>query len=355
MSRPPTPTAMLDLPVAAGRDVLRAGLMAMRVLPGVMPADRNGRDEVLRGLVAHPATVIFIDISRKNGAPGSTLLQLDAVMPRDETRRRVILTRLGSGHVSGADRRWVRSLGFGDLLADFDARDCEGGLRSALDSVARLLDLPPLAPAALERYARALTEGRGNKNPRRTVRNLAGSSAEAFAELLLRSLDLRDRSYRLQNYPGCFVGSEAVAWIARHLRCSPQHAVAVGQALGELGLLSHVVQEHPFLDEHLFYRLTLSDAADRLELDEASATLRGKGGLAIADRVYLGKTYRRCWVGSQAVDKLCSRFGLARHDAWVIMHRLMQFGLFEHVTHARPFIDGPFFYRFGGLPAEPVV
>jgi hypothetical protein len=30
----------------------------------------------------------------------------------------------------------------------------------------------------------------------------------------------------------------------------------------------------------------------------------------------------------------------------------MQFGLIEHVTHSRPFIDGAYFYRFCGLPAD---
>ena len=40
------------------------------------------------------------------------------------------------------------------------------------------------------------------------------------------------------------------------------------------------------------------------------------------------------------------------HDAWVLLHRLMQFGLIVHVTQSRPVIDGAFYYRFTGMPAD---
>ena len=48
----------------------------------------------------------------------------------------------------------------------------------------------------------------------------------------------------------------------------------------------------------------------------------------------------------EAVDALVARHGLPRLEAWLALHRLMQFGLVEHVTQARPFIDGDYYYRF---------
>ena len=352
MSPLPAAAAMLALPPVAGRSALRAGLSVLGVHPGGLPIDRRGRDTVLRRLGDHPATVVFIDISRGGASTSPTLLELDAVLPRDDSRQRVFLTRLVGGHVSDADRRWVQSLAFADLLPEFDALDCEGSLRTALDAVARVLSLPPLVPASLARYARVMNEERDGSTPRSTIRALTGLSAEGFAALLNLSLDIGDRSYHLWSYPRCFVGSQAVAWIARRFHRSAAEAVALGQALGSLGLLVHVSHEHPFLDDRLFYRLAVSEAADRLDLGTAFGALRGPNGVPIDDRSHLGKTYTNCWIGSEAVDHLYTKYGLARQDAWLVLHRLMQFGLIEHVAHARPFVDGKFFYRFAGLPVE---
>lgn len=356
MARPSESTVLLDLPDVAGRAALRAGLMAMRLAPTPLPTDRQGRDTVLRGLADKPKALAFVDISHGGPAATPTLLHLDATLPRGAIRERVVLTRLapgpGMGHVSEADRRWVRQLGFADLIPEFDPMDCEGSLRSALELVARALALEPVTPAELARYARVMNDSRDTSSPRAAIRALSGLSAEGLGELLSRSLDIGDRTWRLQRYPHCFVGSEAVAWMARHFKRSAPEALALGQALMSLGLLVHVAHEHPFLDDKLYYRLAISAAAEAIDLGDALTALVSGRGVPIADRSYLGKTYPRCWVGSEAVDHLVAVHGLKRHDAWVLLHRLMQFGLIEHVTHSRPVIDGAFYYSFTGMPAD---
>lgn len=341
---------MIDLPAVAGRTALRAGLMAMRVTPCNLPSDRRARDVVLQRLGMHTETVVFLDISRGASAMAPTLPQLDAVMPRDHSRRRVFLTRLADGHVSSSERHWARALGFGDLLPEFDPVDCEGELRIALDSTALKLSLPRLEPADLTRYARVFNGVRAMTSPRTTTRSLTGQSAEALAAQLSRSLAIRDRSYHLLSYPACFVGADAVDWLARRYQRSRTEAVLVGQALQSLGLLDHVVHEHPFLDNHLYYRLAHSEAADRVDLGAVWSGLLGSDGVEVADRSHLGKVYSQCWVGSDAVDWVHRRFSLARHEARIVLHRLMQCGLIEHVALSRPVIDGAFFYRFSGLP-----
>ncbi len=356
MNRPAEATVLLGLPDVPARAALRAGLMAMRLAPAPLPTDHRGRDTVLRGLADKPSAMVFIDISHGNAATTPTLLQLDATLPRDASRRRVVLTRVAGGaglaHVSEADRRWVQRLGFADLMPEFDALDCEGGLRAALDRVARELALAPPSPAELVRYARVMNGVRDTGSPRAVIRALSGLSAEALAALLDRSLDITDRTWRLQRFPQCFVGSEAVAWLARHFKRSAAEALALGQALMALGLLAHVAHEHPFLDDTLYYRLAVSAAADALDLGDVLTALTGRDGVPVADRSHLGKLYPRCWVGSEAVDHLVTRHGLQRHDAWLLLHRLMQFGLIEHVTHARPLIDGNFYYRCTGQPGD---
>lgn len=356
MSRPSEATVLLDLPAVAGRAALRAGLMAMRLAPTPLPTDRRGRDKMLRSLADKPRAVVFIDISQGRSTTTPTLLQLDTTLPRDAGRGRVVLTRLdggaGMGHVSEADRRWVRRLGFADLIPEFDALDCEGSMRCALDLVARELALESLTPAELARYARVMNDVRDTGSPRTTIRALCGLSAEALAAQLAQSLDIADRTWRLQRYPHCFVGSDAVAWLARHFKRSTSEALALGQALMSLGLLVHVAHEHPFLDDTLYYRLAESLAADELDLGDVLTALVANDGVSIADRSHLGKLYPHCWVGSEAIDLLVSRHRLQRHDAWLLLHRLMQFGLVEHVTRSRPLIDGNFYYRFTGQPVD---
>ncbi|OGB00511.1 MAG: hypothetical protein A3E25_08150 [Burkholderiales bacterium RIFCSPHIGHO2_12_FULL_69_20] len=356
MPRPSEATVLLDLPAVAGRAALRAGLIAMRLAPTPLPTDRRGRDAVLRGLADKPCAMVFIDISNGRTTTTPSLLQLDASLPRDASRRRIVLTRLaggpGLGHVSEADRRWIQRLGFADLIPEFDAMDCEGSLRQALDLVARELALEPLPAAELARYARVMNDARDTASARATIRALCGLSAEALATLLAQSLDITDRTWRLQRYPQCFVGSEAVAWLAHHFKRSTSEALALGQALASLGLLVHVAHEHPFLDDTLYYRLAISPAADALDLGDVQTALVASDGVPIADRSHLGKLYPHCWVGSEAIDLLVSRHRLQRHDAWLLLHRLMQFGLIEHVTHSRPVIDGNFYYRFTGQSVD---
>lgn len=346
MNTAPTPSAVLDLPPVAGRSALRAGLAAMRLRVSALLTEHPGRADMLRALPEHPQRVAFIDISRGAGARTPRLLELDAIVPLDESRRRVFLTRLADGHVAESDRRWARELGFGGLFGEFDAADLEGSLRGALDSVAQLLGVQPIGSVVLREHMKPLLDERDGGSPRVAIRDLTGLSAEGLASLLHGSLAIEDRSYHLHSYPACFVGAEAVTWIAQRFGRSRSQAVALGQALGALGLLEHVAQEHGFLDQLLYYRLAVSQGVDGLDLGEVISRLRGDDELPRPDLTYLGAGYAGCWVGSQAVDVLCSRYGIARHEAAIALQRLMRFGLIEHVKHTRTFADATDYYRF---------
>lgn len=65
---------------------------------------------------------------------------------------------------------------------------------------------------------------------------------------------IRDRRHRLNLYPQCFVGSEAVEWLMNDQQIARESAVNLGQALVERGLMHHVLDEHSFKDALLFYR-----------------------------------------------------------------------------------------------------
>ena len=65
---------------------------------------------------------------------------------------------------------------------------------------------------------------------------------------------IHDRSYHLVNYPRCFVGSEAVDWLANRFNITRESAVRLGQRLVDENWIHHVVDEHPFEDGYFFYR-----------------------------------------------------------------------------------------------------
>ncbi|MEO0456655.1 MAG: mechanosensitive ion channel domain-containing protein [Cyanobacteria bacterium P01_A01_bin.114] len=67
-------------------------------------------------------------------------------------------------------------------------------------------------------------------------------------------LTIQDRRFRLTVYQNCFVGSEAVTWIVKTQKATREEAIRLGQLMVERGIFHHVIDEHPFKDEYLFYR-----------------------------------------------------------------------------------------------------
>jgi hypothetical protein len=69
------------------------------------------------------------------------------------------------------------------------------------------------------------------------------------------NVKLEDRTYRLKKYKQVFVGSEAVDYLVNSgAVTSREDAVELGKALQELHIFEHVLRDHPFKDEALFYR-----------------------------------------------------------------------------------------------------
>lgn len=67
-------------------------------------------------------------------------------------------------------------------------------------------------------------------------------------------LEVKTRRHQLKLYQRCFVGSEAVDWLVKHLNISRTQAVAIGKKLVDKKVIHHVNDEHSFKDDNLFYR-----------------------------------------------------------------------------------------------------
>jgi hypothetical protein len=337
----------LDLPSGAGAEALRTALMAMGLIPQPLPLGAEPRRQALASLTE--GALAFLDVSDPalHGArPLSALLQ---ALPDASAAGRIMLSRTQGGHVSPQDRAWARRLGFADLLPDWLGGPHRQALRGVVDWAARATGLDE--PAAHEWLActRVLAEA-GSKQlaARAIVWGLTGEAPEACVARLAVGLDIADRRWRLHDYPRCFAGSQAVEHLMHSLRRPREEALALGQALGEVGLLVHVMQEHPFLDQNLFYRLAWSEVLDRIHAAELWQTAEEGLPSLTATRSHHGREYADCFVGAEAVTLVSERHGLHRVDAWLALQRIAQWGWIEHVTRARPFIDGHFFYRWRG-------
>jgi len=72
-------------------------------------------------------------------------------------------------------------------------------------------------------------------------------------------VEIKDRRYRGNVYPQCFIGAEAVEWLAQRIQGSRPEAISIGQMLIERGIIHHVIDDYPFQDDYSFYRFYRDD------------------------------------------------------------------------------------------------
>eukprot|EP01119_Soliformovum_irregulare_P009438 TRINITY_DN2275_c0_g1_i3.p1 TRINITY_DN2275_c0_g1~~TRINITY_DN2275_c0_g1_i3.p1 ORF type:complete len:1283 (+),score=361.19 TRINITY_DN2275_c0_g1_i3:3701-7549(+) len=91
------------------------------------------------------------------------------------------------------------------------------------------------------------------------------------------------------------------------------------------------------------------------------AAMRDKeSGFSIADRKYRLKTYKQCFIGSDAVSWVLNRVSVtSREDAVKFLQNLLDEGVIEHAAgDKKEFIDGSYFYRLketGEPPRVPLI
>ncbi|MEL7351882.1 MAG: mechanosensitive ion channel domain-containing protein [Cyanobacteria bacterium J06560_5] len=99
----------------------------------------------------------------------------------------------------------------------------------------------------------------------KTPKNVATTEVDRLVEQMLGpdGLEIRDRKFRLTTYATCFIGSEAVTWMVKSQKATRAEAVRLGQLLVERGIIHHVIDEHNFKDEYLFYRFYSDEIQQR--------------------------------------------------------------------------------------------
>jgi hypothetical protein len=166
---------------------------------------------------------------------------------------------------------------------------------------------------------------------------------------------IRDRKYHLRTYKECFVGGEMVDWLIDRGEVSTrEEGVEVMQKLLDYGVIHHVVDDHCFKDEKLFYRFRRDDGTYQGPPDPPIVA-KGQRIYSrvkviqgfIADRKYHLQSYKKCFVGNEFVEWLvsCGECG-TREDASELGRHLLEAGVIRHVCNDHHFKDDYLFYRF---------
>ncbi len=160
-------------------------------------------------------------------------------------------------------------------------------------------------------------------------------------------LEICDRQYHLKTYNQCFVGQDAVAWFQSKLGLTKTEALLLGQRLVDGRWIRHVVDEHDFKDEYLFYQLQWRDyPVENINLDQLIARMTSENGIDIRDRQYHLKTYPQCFIGRDLVQWFQRQFFLSEEDAIYLGQRLIKETKIHHVTFEHNFENEYLFYQF---------
>ncbi|MGK7937206.1 MAG: DEP domain-containing protein [Xenococcaceae cyanobacterium] len=87
-------------------------------------------------------------------------------------------------------------------------------------------------------------------------------------------------------------------------------------------------------------------SSEKINIKELIAKMRGEDGVEIKTRRYQLKLYKRCFVGSEAVDLLVNHLKISRTKAVAIGKKLVHKKVIHHVTDEHSFKDANLFYRF---------
>lgn len=179
---------------------------------------------------------------------------------------------------------------------------------------------------------------------------------EQIRSQLYRQVIIKDRRYRLRKYKKCFVGANTVDWLVTMCHAhSRGEAVMAMRVLQEYGMLHHVLDEHVFKDQSLFYRFTKDDGTYQLRAD-LTAFYKGldvftkvKESSIRRDFYHRGHLYQGAFYGCDLVDILVTPLGDGKdHRADVIARcrDLLEYDIIRHVTSDYHFSDDRLMYQF---------
>lgn len=102
--------------------------------------------------------------------------------------------------------------------------------------------------------------------PKMQVR-LSPREVENLLEEIQQSdtFEIKDRTFKLINYPQCFLGSDLIEWLIQNKKMTTIEAISLGKELIRNKYMKHVTNDHDFKDEALFYHFESTDILKKKE------------------------------------------------------------------------------------------
>lgn len=259
--------------------------------------------------------------------------------------------------ISPGEQAWARHVGIASLLPGSSAAAWQESLAPVLERMVEAVGRSPIDRTKLEAWINEALRTGAEPRPGPVKDTYAdafelerkGVAGGRLAEVMQApgGVPVADRTWHGKPYRACFVASDAVDWLVERQGLARPLAVKACTFLWRTGRIHHVLRQAAFADEHLYFRFSgRRSELERVDLVQAAAGMRGRGGVAIAERTYLAKVYPRCFVGEDAVRWLMGRYGLPLGAAETIGQRLLDLGVFHHVVDEHGFVESKFFYRF---------
>ena len=87
-------------------------------------------------------------------------------------------------------------------------------------------------------------------------------------------------------------------------------------------------------------------ATQRISVRQLAVEMRSENGVEIKTRRHKLKLFQRSFLGNEAVDWIVKKVKVSREDAIALGQKMIDKGIFQHVTEEHQFKDEPLFYRF---------
>lgn len=87
-------------------------------------------------------------------------------------------------------------------------------------------------------------------------------------------------------------------------------------------------------------------SAQRISIRQLAIEMHSEKGVEIKTRRYKLMLFQRCFLGNEAVDWIVKKVKVSREDAIALGQKMLDKGIFQHVTEEHPFKDESLFYRF---------
>lgn len=164
-------------------------------------------------------------------------------------------------------------------------------------------------------------------------------------------LPIEDRVHQLRTYANCFVGRQAVDWMVGSLGISRLQALHLGRGLVAVGVIRHVLDEHDFEDDDLYYCLApLTPAADPGALEPGvpeKQLLQQAMNFPWRSHSRGLLRHHQCASGRAVVDWIVQHHAVARPRAVRWATHWMRQGALRHIFDTHPFRDDSTLYRLG--------